>query len=147
MGDLVDSTELASFLQQQDLDPTTAELVIDLVEADVLATAGLAAGDCPPWVKGVVLSACARIYTNPAGLTSERIDDYTRGMAESHALLNPAERSRLVGMSGVGGAFSIDTLPSGCVVHAAICSLNFGALYCSCGASLTGGYPLWEVDP
>lgn len=31
--------------------------------------------------------------------------------------------------------------------HAEICSINFKALYCSCGAVLTGSYPLWEVDP
>jgi hypothetical protein len=40
-------------------------------------------------------------------------------------------------------AFSIDTAPGGSVVHADVCSLNFGANYCSCGASLSG-FPLWE---
>ncbi|MEO6627627.1 MAG: hypothetical protein ABIP03_03575 [Aquihabitans sp.] len=47
----------------------------------------------------------------------------------------------LCGTSG-GKAFSVNTAPV-CYVHADICSLNFGALYCSCGADLTGGYPLW----
>lgn len=41
------------------------------------------------------------------------------------------------------GAFSIDTA-GGASQHAAICSLNFGANYCSCGADLTDGGPLWE---
>ena len=43
------------------------------------------------------------------------------------------------------GAFSVDTCPSA-GVHAAWCSLYFGATYCSCGASLTGFvFPLFEV--
>lgn len=109
MGDLVTSAELASFLQQ-DLDLATSDLVIGLVETDVLATAGVAAVAAPAWVKGIVIAACARIYTNPAGLTSERIDDYTRQMAESGTLLNAAERGRLTGLSGTGGAFSVDTV-------------------------------------
>jgi len=44
------------------------------------------------------------------------------------------------------GAFSIDTAV-GAGVHAAMCSLNFGATYCSCGADLTNyAYPLFGVD-
>ena len=44
------------------------------------------------------------------------------------------------------GAFSIDTAPvAGCSPHADICSINFGANYCSCGAVLTNlMYPLYE---
>lgn len=46
-----------------------------------------------------------------------------------------------------GKAFSIDTAPSFGNGHAAICAINFGATYCSCGASLTAGEgPLWERD-
>lgn len=42
-----------------------------------------------------------------------------------------------------GKAFSVDTVSfSG--VHAAACSINFGAAYCSCGADIAG-YPLWGV--
>jgi hypothetical protein len=45
------------------------------------------------------------------------------------------------------GAFAIDTF-GGAGVHAAMCSLNFGATYCSCGADLTNyAYPLFELDP
>lgn len=45
------------------------------------------------------------------------------------------------------GAFSIDAVPAlGNIGHADICALNFGALYCSCGAVLTNNlYPLYEV--
>lgn len=43
-----------------------------------------------------------------------------------------------------GKAFDLDTVSISGVVHADICALNFGALYCSCGAVLTGAYPLAE---
>lgn len=43
-----------------------------------------------------------------------------------------------------GGAFGVDTVPtSGRVFHDDACSVVFGASYCSCGAVLTGGEPLW----
>jgi hypothetical protein len=43
-----------------------------------------------------------------------------------------------------GKAFDIDTTNSPTIVHADICALNFGAEYCSCGAVLTGLFPLAE---
>lgn len=44
----------------------------------------------------------------------------------------------------LGGAFGVDTAPSGAGVHHdEACSLRFGATYCSCGAVLTGTGPLW----
>jgi hypothetical protein len=43
------------------------------------------------------------------------------------------------------GVYAIDTA-YGAGVHAEICALNFGSLYCSCGADLTNyAYPLWEL--
>lgn len=43
------------------------------------------------------------------------------------------------------GAYAVDTLTSMTgIVHADICALNFGALYCSCGAVLTASLPLYE---
>ncbi|CQD07264.1 hypothetical protein BN970_01367 [Mycolicibacterium conceptionense] len=43
-----------------------------------------------------------------------------------------------------GKAWAYDTLGTSGVRHADICAVNFGALYCSCGAVLTGMAPLWE---
>ena len=43
----------------------------------------------------------------------------------------------LLGLTDPKGAFSIDMAPSGSV-HAAWCSLNLGALYCSCGVDIAG---------
>jgi len=48
--------------------------------------------------------------------------------------------------SASSGVFAVDTAMN-VGVHAGICALNFGGLYCSCGADLTNyAYPLWEVD-
>ncbi|WP_406083107.1 hypothetical protein OHA01_26360 [Micromonospora zamorensis] len=45
-------------------------------------------------------------------------------------------------------AFTVDTAPGCGTIHSIICSLMFGAAYCSCGADLTGTGPLYElVDP
>ena len=44
-----------------------------------------------------------------------------------------------------GKVFAVDTAPSSGSAHMPWCALAFGALYCSCGADLTGGqYPLYE---
>lgn len=53
----------------------------------------------------------------------------------------------LLGLSAPdSGAFSLDMIPRSGSGHADICTLNFGGLYCSCGASLTNYlYPLYEV--
>lgn len=44
---------------------------------------------------------------------------------------------------GKGRAFTIDMTPSDMTIHAATCSLAFGALHCSCGADIAG-YPLFD---
>lgn len=76
---------------------------------------------------------------------------YDNGQTRRTGMFWPSEIDQLQGIcraetdSG-GGAFAIDTLTSMyAVVHADICTLNFGGLYCSCGAVLTGAWPLWEV--
>jgi hypothetical protein len=51
----------------------------------------------------------------------------------------------LCSTSGPAAAFAIDTAPGNVSQHSPLCALNFGALYCSCGADLTGGAPLYEV--
>lgn len=53
----------------------------------------------------------------------------------------------LLGLSeSSGGAFALDMVSTGASPHADICAVNFGGLYCSCGAVLTNLlFPLWEV--
>jgi len=45
--------------------------------------------------------------------------------------------------AGSGGAFAIDTAPVVGEIHNETCALYFGATYCSCGAVLTGLFPLY----
>lgn len=77
-----------------------------------------------------------------AGPFSETIDtrQTRRGM------FTPAEieqlQSVVAGEDG-SGIFSIDTVPTCANQHSDICSLYFGATYCSCGAVLAG-FPLYE---
>lgn len=93
---------------------------------------------------------------NEAGtgaLTSESLGDYSytsdsrQGQAR-RGLFWPSEIEQLQNLckGQDTGAFSVDTVPTS-VTHADICAVNFGANYCSCGASLTGGWPLYEVYP
>lgn len=50
----------------------------------------------------------------------------------------------LLGLTGSAGqAFNIDTAVAN-TFHQPWCALSLGATYCSCGADLTGSYPLWE---
>ena len=48
----------------------------------------------------------------------------------------------LLGLTETSGAFSIDTI-NAATCHLPWCALNFGALYCSCGADIAG-YPIFE---
>lgn len=76
------------------------------------------------------------IQTGPFGQTLS----YSNPMGNLY--LTKAEKARL---HVAGKAFSIDTAPSfGGGFHADICSLCFGAGYCSCGADIAG-FPLYEV--
>lgn len=50
----------------------------------------------------------------------------------------------LLGLTDPSGAFTIDMVGVASV-HLPWCSLNFGALYCSCGVDIAG-YPIFE-DP
>lgn len=48
----------------------------------------------------------------------------------------------LLGLVEASGAFSVDQFRAVGSIHAAWCSLNFGATYCSCGADIAG-YPIF----
>ena len=51
----------------------------------------------------------------------------------------------LLGVVASGGqAFAVDVMTL-TAVHQPWCNVNLGANYCSCGADLTGGDPLWEA--
>lgn len=141
------------------IEPAKAQMMID----DATAQAGLAA-PClvadPPTITGAqVLAAKAVIRAavlrwNDSG--SGAMQSQTAGpfgvtldtRQQRRGMFWPSEIEQLQDICGgttSSGAFSVDTyMTTGGIVHADICAINFGATYCSCGAVLTGGYPLYE---
>lgn len=60
----------------------------------------------------------------------------------------PSEIERLQDICGgkdAGKAWSIDTAPGVGTIHSPVCSIHFGANYCSCGADIAG-FALFEPD-
>jgi hypothetical protein len=85
-------------------------------------------------------SGAGAVQSYTVGAVSETLDN--RGYR-----LWPSEIEQLqaICQNATSGAFSVDTAP--CLsVHSPICSLAFGATYCSCGADIAG-YPLYETCP
>ena len=106
--------------------------------------------------KAIVRGAILRWVDAGSGALSQKSE--TRGpFTESEtfdtrqvrrAMFWPSEIQQLQDLCKSGsetGAFSVDTAGCGWANHADICSINFGASYCSCGAVLTNlAYPLYE---
>lgn len=99
-------------------------------------------------LRGAILrwheSGSGAIQSQTAGPFGQTIDT----KQQRRSMFWPSEIDQLrdlCGGAGTSGAFAIDTvtLMTG-IVHADICALNFGALYCSCGAVLTQYLPLYE---
>ena len=72
-------------------------------------------------------------------------NSYTPANPHGDFYLTKAERKALG--EGRQRAFGGSVADSGARLerHRPWCALVFGALYCSCGADLTGGDPLWEA--
>jgi hypothetical protein len=157
---------VAEIIQVSDL-PTSlqsAELV-DAMVAGANAKASrvapcLASTDPPPTVdqlaeaKLVLLGAVKRWIEAGAGSfqqqTAGPFSVTTDTRQRSGFNLWPSEIEALQALcrdSDPPGAFSVDTAPGCGSIHSPICALNFGAMYCSCGADLTGCGPLYEVTP
>jgi len=71
----------------------------------------------------------------------------TRQQRRSLFLPSEIEQLQKLCQGASAGAYAVDTVGTSTVRHADICALRFGATYCSCGALLTGGEPLWEDAP
>ncbi len=84
------------------------------------------------------------VQTQQAGPFSQTLDTRQR----TGYSLWPSEIETLQSLcadGSTGKVFAVDTAPSSGSAHMPWCALAFGALYCSCGADLTGGqYPLYE---
>lgn len=147
MADLFTLDEFAAYLQIDDLNETTATLLLELTTGVIESVATFPDG-WPANVKAIGLTVTARAYNNPQGVVSESMGaySYTRNQGERRTgvFLTDEERSAIAIAAGVSsGAWAIDTLTTS-VTHAEICAVNFGASYCSCGALLTLYGPLYE---
>lgn len=70
--------DLAAYLKQETVDNYTAEQALNVAEALVqLETGPQTVTPWPYLLKGVVLSAAGRIYSNPEGLAQETIGSYS----------------------------------------------------------------------
>lgn len=106
------------------------------------------AGAAKAIIRGAILrwheAGTGAIVSQAIGPWSETIDtSKTR-----RSMFWPSEITDLQDLCGKSEtrAFSIDTAPpTAGGSHSEVCALVFGATYCSCGAWLTGGDPLWEL--
>lgn len=104
-------------------------------------------------VKAVLRSAILRWNDAGSGaLQSEQVGPFGQtydNRQQRRSMFWPSEIVQLQDICGgtsTGGAFALDTIDAVTYVHADICALRFGALYCSCGAILTGYVePLYEI--
>lgn len=103
-------------------------------------------------VRAILRGAIVRWHESGSGaLQAESIGSYSYTVdarAPRRGLFWPSEieqlRSICADADAASGAFAIDTVSWLTPRHADICALRFGALYCSCGAVLSGAEPLWE---
>jgi hypothetical protein len=160
MGRYIEVSDLTPFAP--DIDPAKTAAMIDDAEAMALLAAPCLDYDDEDYdltdnqqsaVKAVLRGAILRWNeagtgafqqqtTGPFGVTVDT-RQHRRGM------FWPSEIEQLQVIcrdTEAGGAFAVDTFGSA-VVHADICAINFGAIYCSCGADLTDyRYPLYEYS-
>jgi len=101
--------DLSTFLGQDSLDVVRADQMLglaqDLCESIV--------SPLPDAAAGIVLSAAARGYSNPQGVSSETAGPYMVARPWAGVYLTKSERSALrrMGTTG-GGAFSINPTPT-----------------------------------
>jgi hypothetical protein len=146
--DLFTLAEFAAYIQDESPADATVELLRTLVRG-LIDEIGTFTDAYPASVKIVGLTATARAYNNPQGVVSESMGSYSytrnQGERRTGVYLTDEEKTKVFTASGAdGGVFDIDTV-STTITHADICAINFGATYCSCGASLTLGWPLYEI--
>lgn len=149
MGTFIGPDDLAPFAT---IDATKAAAMIEDAEAmaqeaaPCIAESGFAKQAA---VKAILRSAILRWNdTGNGAVTTQSALGYSQTVDTSNprrSLFWPSEIDQLQKLCATGGgkAFDIDTIGSGLIVHSDSCSLNFGAEYCSCGAILTQGLPLY----
>lgn len=157
---------MSMYLQPEDVSPFTDvdadRLVILIEDAEVFATmAAPPLADPEPLtttqraqVKTILRRAVIREADAGSGAkTQETAGPYSYTVdtrkADNVSFLTDEEEDALRGVVGIvksTQAFSADlTTTSGYSDHLPWCDLMFGGLSCSCGVSLTGYFPLYEM--
>ena len=150
MGAFIESDDLTPFAS---ISSDKADAMIEDAEAmakkaaPCITDAEFAQGDV---VKAILRRAILRWHDAGSGsLTTQTAGPFSQSVTTtpSRMLFWPSEIAELQTLceDGLSGAFSVDTVGVCNAGHADVCSLNFGAQFCSCGVVLTGLFPLWEV--
>lgn len=156
MAVFLDVSDLTAFAE---IDAAKAQAMVDDATAMAVLAAPCLDSDTPLTVtqlnavRAVLRGAVLRWNDSGTGaLSSQNAGPFSVAMdtrQQRRGMFWPSEITQLQQICGSGtssGAFALDTLPTTYGIHADICSLNFGANYCSCGAVLTGSYPLYETQ-
>lgn len=150
--------ELADLAPFANIDEAKALAMID----DSLAMAKLVAPcisdsdlseDKAAAAKAILRAAILRWHDSGSGAVSQQVaGPFQQTMdtrQQRRSLFWPTEIEQLEKLCRAddtgGSAWGYDAVGCGVPQHAEVCSLNFGADYCSCGAVLAGA-PLYEMD-
>lgn len=113
MADLFALDELVSYLQVPEFDTATAALARELATTEIRFEVGASVYDAlldlSPF-KPIALAVARRVVTNPSGLRSSTIDDYSETYASEslgEAYLTGTERDRIRRILRRSAAFTI----------------------------------------
>lgn len=151
MGQFIDTDDLAPFAK---IDATKAEAMIADAEATAILTApcltDLEDAQKLGAVKAILRAAILRWHDAGTGAVQQVSAGPFQQSIQVQArrsLFWPSEIEQLQGLCKTGGgdkAFAVDTAPAGGGGHLPWCNLMFGANYCSCGADIAAGEPIFE---
>lgn len=147
-------SDLAPFA---DIEPVKAQAMIDdaLAMAERVAPCITTAAFLYPAAAKALLRGSIIRWAEAGSGAMSSIQESAGAFSQSHTvdtrqqrrgMFWPSEIEQLQDLckgSQLSGAFSIDTLATVSLAHNDTCSINFGALYCSCGAVLTQSIPLY----
>lgn len=108
MSALATLDDFSTFLGDANLDADRAQLMLDLAQGMCESIVS----PIPDSALGIVLSAAARAYSNPQGVSSESVGPYNVQRPWAGVYLTKSERVALRRMSPGGGAFSINPMPT-----------------------------------
>lgn len=101
--------DLATFLGIDSIDYARAALILQFAQSKCERVVS----PIPADAIDIVVAVAARGFSNPEGVLSETVGPYTVQRGAANLYLTRQERADLRRLAGLGGGFSIDTLPTG----------------------------------